>query len=264
MPDENKGDGEGMKFKKSDFGGIYERACERKGGEEVLLSLLPPMPDNKAVAAVPNDRVLSMMAKCVFRAGFNWQVIEKKWPGFEEAFLGFEPGPINFQPDDFWDDLSSNKAIVRHGAKIRSVKDNAAFVLDISEEHGSFGKFVAAWPSEDAIGLWDVLSKRGKRLGGNTGRYFLRFIGKDTFLPGRDTVAAVRIAGLDVPPQPTAKRDLKAIQELFNRWHGETGLPYVHLSRIAAMSAGDNVDPARLATYIRGGAGSVEEADGEA
>ncbi len=242
-----------MDVRKTDFGPIYERACERKGGEDVLLSLLPDAPDPEALAATPNDRVLSMMAKCVFRAGFNWQVIEKKWPGFEEAFLGFEPGPLNFQPDDFWDDLTSNKAIVRHGAKIRSVKENAAFVLDISAEHGSFGQFVAAWPSEDVVGLWDLLAKRGKRLGGNTGRYFLRFIGKDSFLPGRDAVAAVRIAGLDVPPQPTAKRDLKAIQELFNRWHVETGLPYVHLSRIAAMSAGDNIDPQRLASYIRAG-----------
>ncbi len=248
-----------MDLKKTDFGPIYERACARKGGEDVVLSLLPQMPDTAELAATPNDRVLSMMAKCVFRAGFNWQVIEKKWPGFEEAFLGFEPGPLNFQPDDFWDDLTSNKAIVRHGAKIRSVKENAAFVLDISDEHGSFGQFLAAWPSENVVGLWDVLAKRGKRLGGNTGRYFLRFIGMDTFLPGRDAVAAVRIAGLDVPPHPTAKRDLKAIQELFNRWHAETGLSYVSLSRIAAMSAGDNIDPERLAAYIRSGRGGEGE-----
>lgn len=248
-----------MAAKKSDFELIYARACERKGGEKVVQSLLSKMPDKGALAATPDDRVLSMMAKCVFRAGFNWQVIEKKWPGFEEAFLGFEPGPLNFQPDDFWDDLTSNKAIVRHGAKIRSVKENAAFVLDIADEHGSFGQFLAAWPNEDVVGLWDMLAKRGKRLGGNTGRYFLRFIGKDTFLPGRDVVAAARIAGLDVPPQPTAKRDLKALQEMFNRWHAETGMPYVQLSRIAAMSAGDNVDPGRLASYIRAGVGDENQ-----
>ncbi len=242
-----------MDLKNSDFRPIYERACERKGGEDVVQSLLSAPQDAESLAVVSNDRVLSMMAKCVFRAGFNWQVIEKKWPGFEEAFLGFEPGPLNFQPDDFWDDLSSNKAIVRHGAKIRSVRENAAFVLDISDEHGSFGQFLAAWPADDVVGLWDVLAKRGARLGGNTGRYFLRFVGKDTFLPSRDTVAAVRIAGLDVPPQPTAKRDLKAIQEVFNRWHQETGLAYAQLSRIAAMSAGDNVDPERLSGYIRAG-----------
>ncbi|MEM7430199.1 MAG: DNA-3-methyladenine glycosylase I, partial [Pseudomonadota bacterium] len=157
------------------------------------------------------------------------------------------------------DDLTSNKAIVRHGAKIKSVRDNAAFVLDLAKEHGSFGAFLADWPTGDQVGLWTVLSKRGSRLGGNTGRYFLRFIGADVFLPSRDVVRAVRIAGLDVPEEPTAKRDMKAIEELFNTWHEETGLPYVQLSRICAVSAGDNIDPQRLAAYT--GVGSLEGDD---
>ena len=50
---------------------------------------------------------------------------------------------------------------------------------------------------------------------------------------------------------------MTAIQDLFNSWHAETGLPYIQLSRIAAMSAGDNVDPEKLAGYIR--AGGVSE-----
>ncbi len=247
-----------MDLRKTEFGETYERACRRKGGEAVIESLLPAKPDAAALTRLTDDRVLSMMAKCVFRAGFNWQVIEKKWPGFEEAFLGFDPGQLHFQPDEFWDDLTSNKAIVRHGAKIRSVRDNAAFVLDVAKEHGNFGTFLAGWPADDQVGLWDVLSKRGSRLGGNTGRYFLRFIGADVFLPSRDVVAAARMAGLDIPEQPTAKRDLKAMQDLFNTWHAQTGLPYTHLSRIASMSAGDNVEPERLAAYA--GSGGADEA----
>ena len=242
-----------MSVKKNAFAEIYERACNRKGGEDVVKSLLAAPPDMKALAKTTDDRVLAEMAKCVFRAGFNWKVIETKWPGFEEAFLGFEPAQLHFQPDEFWDDLTSNKSIVRHGSKIRSVRLNAQFVLDVADEHGSFGKFLATWPDDDQVGLWDFLSKRGNRLGGNTGRYFLRFIGKDVFLPSRDVVRAVRIAGLDVPEQPTSKRDLKAIQDVFVSWHKETGMPYRQLSRIAAMSAGDNIDPEKLAGYIRAG-----------
>ncbi|MEM7428509.1 MAG: DNA-3-methyladenine glycosylase I, partial [Pseudomonadota bacterium] len=128
-----------MDIRKTSFAETYARACERKGGEKVVRSLLSPEPSLAALRETTDDRVLSMMAKCVFRAGFNWQVIEKKWPGFEEAFLGFDPGRLHFQPDEFWDDLTSNKAIVRHGAKIKSVRDNAAFVLDLAKEHGSFG-----------------------------------------------------------------------------------------------------------------------------
>ncbi len=242
-----------MDTRKTSFGETYERACRRKGGEKVVRSLLSIQPSQEALRATPDDRVLSMMAKCVFRAGFNWQVIEKKWDGFEEAFLGFYPGQLHFQPDEFWDDLTGNKAIVRHGAKIRSVRENARFVLDVAQEHGNFGTFLADWPSNEQVGLWAALSKRGNRLGGNTGRYFLRFIGVDAFLPSRDVVRAVRMAGLDVPEEPTAKRDMKAIQDLFIKWHEETGLPYLNLSRICAMSAGDNIDPERLARYIRAG-----------
>ena len=238
-----------MKYAKTSFADTWKRACERKGGEEIVEKLLAVSNRSDDVRAVPDDRVLSMMAKCLFRAGFNWTVVENKWPGFEEAFLGFQPSVLVFQPDEFWDGLASDARIVRHGAKIRSVRENAQFVLDIADEHGSFGAFLAEWPEDDCVGLWDVLAKRGSRLGGNTGRYLLRFIGKDCFLPSKDVVAAVHMAGIDVAAQPTSKRDLKAVQEQFNMWRKETGLTLTKLSRICAMSAGDNVDPATLAAY---------------
>ena len=128
----------------ADFAKIRARAAKRKGGEAVLASLLGAVPDNAAVADIPDDRILSTMAERVFAAGFVWRVIEQKWPGFEEAFLGFEPKRLLFQPDDFWHDLASDKRIVRNPQKIRSVRDNAAFVERVSKEHGGFGKFLAA------------------------------------------------------------------------------------------------------------------------
>ena len=228
------------------FAEIRERAERRKGGAPGLKKLLPETPDSTALAGATDDRCLAEMTKCIFRSGFSWKVIEAKWPDFETVFLGFEPKPLAFQPDEFWDALTSDKRIVRHGAKIASVRHNAGFVNEISAEHGSFGAFLAGWPDDDIAGLWDLLSKRGKRLGGNTGRYFLRFIGKDCFLPSADVVRALRAGGLEIAENPTSKRDLKAMQAEFNAWHEETGLPYVHLSRICAMSAGENYDPEML------------------
>lgn len=224
------------------FAQIRSLAETRKGGAKALQSLLPETPSDSAVADVSDDRCLAEMAKCVFRSGFSWKVVEAKWPDFETVFLGFQPKPLLFQPDEYWDDIASDKRIIRHGAKIASVRHNAGFVSDIAEEHGSFGGFVSAWPADDMVGLWDVLRKRGKRLGGNTGRYFLRFIGKDSFLPSADVVTALRAGGLEIAPDPTSKRDLKAMQQVFNAWHQETGLPYVHLSRICAMATGENYD----------------------
>ena len=232
------------------FEEIRSRAAERKGGEDVLSTLLPAAPDNAALAAVPDHRILSTMANRVFSAGFVWSVIEKKWPGFEEAFLGFEPKRLLFQPDEFWEGLAADSRIVRNPQKIRSVRDNAAFVDRISAEHGGFGRFLANWPRDDQAGLLALLGKQGNRLGGNTGQYFLRWIGFDAYVVSPDMAAALRDAGLEIAENPTSKKDLAAIQARMNAYASETGLPYTHLSRILAMSTGENRPAADLRAYV--------------
>jgi 3-methyladenine DNA glycosylase Tag len=222
------------------FKAVRVRAEKRKGGPKALEKLLPRKPDMKAVAKLPDYRILAEMTKRVFSAGFAWSVIEAKWPGFEKAFLAFQPAKLTFQPDDFWHDLLSDTAIVRNGAKIASVRENAAFVQEIAREHGSFGKFLAKWPSSDQVGLLNLLAKRGSRLGGNTGQMLLRFVGWDGFVTSQDVVACLRDAGLDIAAEVKSKGDLAKVQAQFNAWASETGLPYVHLSRICAMSIGEN------------------------
>ena len=223
------------------FKTIRRRAETRKGGPEALNKLLPQVPDTLALAKLADNRVLSEMTKRVFCAGFAWNVIEIKWPGFEAAFLGFEPGILTFQPDDFWHELINDKRIVRNGAKIMSVRDNAAFVQQLSTEHGSFGRFLSNWPSSNEIGLLDLLARRGSRLGGNTGQMLLRFLGFDGFVTSKDVVACLREAGLDIAEEVKSKGDLAKVQAQFNAWAKETGLSYAHLSRICALSIGDHI-----------------------
>lgn len=232
------------------FQSIRARAADRKGGDDVLHSLLGPVPDNAALADVPDDRILSTMASRVFSAGFVWSVIEQKWPGFEEAFLGFEPKPLLFQPEDFWHDLASDKRIVRNPQKIKSVRDNAAFVDRVSREHGGFGKFLADWPADDQVGLTAYFGKHGSRLGGNTGQYLLRWLGWDTFIISSDMAAAMRDAGLEIAESPTSKKDLAAIQAQINAWAAETALPRAHISRILSMSIGPNRSVEELRGYV--------------
>jgi 3-methyladenine DNA glycosylase Tag len=223
------------------FSTIRARAEARKGGPDKLAALLPPAPEREALKRLADDRALAEMTKRVFSAGFAWSVIEAKWPGFEEAFHGFSPARLAFEPDDYWDGLAKDARIVRNGAKILSVRKNAAFVMGVAKEHGSFGAFLAAWPSSDEIGLLDCLAKRGDRLGGMTGQMFLRFIGWDGFTTSKDVVACLIDAGLDVAAEPKSRADLKRIQAQFNLWAEETGLAYVHLSRICAYSIGENM-----------------------
>ena len=236
------------------FKTIRARAEKRKGGADALARLLPPKPDLKALRKLSDDRALAEITRRVFSAGFAWSVIESKWPGFEEAFLGFEPKRLAFEPDEFWDRLVKDARIVRNGAKIASVRENARFILDVAKEHGSFGKFLADWSPSNEVGLLELLAKRGSRLGGATGQMLLRFLGYDAFVTSKDVVACLRDAGLDIAEAPTSKRDLAKIQDQFNAWAKETGLSYTHLSRICAMSIGENYEGDRY-----GGRGGEEE-----
>jgi 3-methyladenine DNA glycosylase Tag len=227
------------------FKRIRERAAKRKGGEKVLASLMPKKPNNKALAKLGDDRILSEMAARIFSAGFVWSVIDKKWPSFEEAFLDFNPKRLLFQPAEFWEKLASNKRIVRHAGKIKAVRDNAKFVTEIANEHGSFGKFLAKWPADDQVGLLDLLGKRGARLGGFSGQYFLRFLGWDAFVLSGDVLVCLRDSGVEIGTG-TSKKDLRAAQAQLNAWARESGLPITSISRTCALSIGENYDAGRL------------------
>ena len=182
----------------------------------------------------------------IFSAGFVWDVIDKKWPGFEEAFLGFNPKRLLFQPAEFWEKLASDKRIVRHprqdqgGARECEVRHSRS-----PQEHGSFGKFLAAWPADDQVGLMEFLAKRGSRLGGFSGQYFLRFLGWDAFVLQGDVLTCLRDTGVPIGTG-TSKKDLRAAQAQLNAWAKESGLPITHVSRICALSIGTNHDVARL------------------
>jgi 3-methyladenine DNA glycosylase Tag len=227
------------------FKSIRARAAKRKGGDKVLVSLLPKKPNKKALAKLPDDRILSEMAERIFSAGFVWDVIDKKWPGFEEAFLGFNPKALLFQPAEYWEKLVSDTRIVRHPGKIKSVRENAKFVSEVSAEHGSFGKFLAKWPADDQVGLMEFLGKRGSRLGGFSGQYFLRFLGWDAFVLQGDVLMCLRDSGVPIGTG-TSKKDLRAAQAQLNAWSKESGLPIAHVSRICALSIGENHAVARL------------------
>ena len=171
-------------------------------------------------------------------SGFVWQVVENKWPQFERAFAEFNPAAVASFSDERLEALAQDPGIIRNFSKINATRENAWFVTEIAREHGSFGKFIADWPSSDQAGLLLYLKKHGSRLGGHTGQYFLRFMGKDAYIFSRDVVRVLVAEGI-VEKEPTSKSGLMAVQEAFNTWHEETGLPYCQLSRIMAASIKD-------------------------
>ncbi|GAV19325.1 3-methyl-adenine DNA glycosylase I [Mariprofundus micogutta] len=218
------------------FEDVYHRAVEHKGSVQELNLLLPEDADPQAVVAVDESRFLAEMTRCIFQAGFSWKVIQQKWDGFEDVFQGFEINALlGLLPED-WDEIKQDARIVRNAQKISSVRVNAQFIEDVAIEQGSFARFIADWPVSDLVGLFDLLKKRGSRLGGNSGQRFLRNVGKDTFVLTRDVIRCLQNSGLDIKQNPSSKRDHEAIQNTFNQWHKESGLSYTHMSKIAAYS----------------------------
>jgi len=220
-----------------DFAEIYGIAAARKGGEAALEDMLVRPLSKDQLAQTKDDRWLSTMAKCLFQAGFNWKVIDAKWEGFEATFDGFEPKRVAYYDDGALDRLLSDKRIVRNGAKIKAVIENAAFLVDLAKEHGSAARFFADWPEEDYIGLLDLLGKRGSRLGGVTGQRVLRDMGKDSFILSNDVTARLIAEGV-VDKAPSSKRDMAAVQDAFNLWREESGRSLTEISRVLAMSVG--------------------------
>lgn len=219
------------------FESIFDRAVERKGGEKALNSLLTqPASD---LTAVRDDRVLSQMTKKIFQSGFVWKVVENKWDNFEEVFWGFDIEKLILMPDEMLERKASDPVIIRNFNKVKTIRENALMLKDISDEHGSVGKWLTEWPSNDIIGLWAYLKKHGQRLGGNTGPYALRVLGKDTFLLSRDVEAYFRANKL-IDGGINSKRSLNAIQSCFNQWKDESNLSLQEISQIISYSTGDN------------------------
>ena len=217
------------------FAEILAIAAARKGGEAAVLGDTRAPLSPAALAAIPDDRWLAMMAKVIFQAGISWKMVEGKWPGIEEAFGRFDPAPLSLMDDDRFDALLADRRIIRSGAKVAAIRDNAAFVCRVSAQAGGFGRRIGDWPDSDFAGLLAWLGKEGARLGGSSGAYVLRFMGRDGWILSRDVVARLVAEGVIDGP-PGSKRAMAAVQAAFDRWQAESGLSLTAISRTLAQS----------------------------
>lgn len=203
-----------------------------------LDDLLGPLPREASVLRqLPDDRVFSVMTRRIFRAGLKHALVDAKWPAFEQAFYHFNPEAVQEMSDEMLEDLMQNDRIIRHFGKIKATRENAMLMVELAQSHGSAAAMIADWPEEDIIGLWALLKKRGKQLGGNSAAYFLRMLGKDTFMLTDDVVVALKAQGV-IDKKPTAQRDLKQVQAAFNEWRAQSGRPLCQISRLLAHSIG--------------------------
>ena len=219
------------------FAEIFAEAARRKGGVAALERILSETASRPPaeIAAIPDDRILAEMTRRIFYAGFSSKVIDDKWAAFERGFHGFDANACAFMSEAHFDALLNDRSIVRNGAKIRAVQENAKFLLALRGERGGAARFFADWPDEDYVGLLDVLKKRASHLGGDAAARFLRAIGKPAFIATPDMTAALIREGI-VDGPPGGKRGLAVMQAAFNQWSAESGRDLTAISRVLAMS----------------------------
>ena len=221
----------------TEFSKLFDRAAARKGGADAVNELIKPPKSPAALARTPDDRWLSGMAKAVFRSGFNWSVVENKWSDIEAAYDRFDPYGVASLSDDDLDTLVSDARVIRHWRKLKAIRENAQYLVELAGEHGSAAKFFAEYPSTEYIDLLDDIKRRGAFLGGVTGQYFLRDIGKDSFILSRDVVAALEREKI-FDGSPSSKTSLRKIQAAFNEWVEDGGESLTRVSRVLAFTVG--------------------------
>lgn len=216
-----------------DYKWLHEFCLNRFGSAKALEARLPQPRSDAELRALSDDRYLSLISLRIFRAGLKHSLVDAKWPAFEEVFFGFDPEKVVLMGAERLENLMQDTRLIRHLGKLKSVPRNAQFILDVRREKGSFGALIADWPVSDIVGLWKYLAKTGNQLGGLSAPRFLRMVGKDTFIPTDDMVAALKAQGV-IDKAPTSQKDLAAVQAAFNQWRAESGRPLCQLSVMLA------------------------------
>ncbi len=217
------------------FDELFEIAAKRKGGAAAFEASMPKLKTPRQLAKIPDDTWLATFSRGIFQTGISWKVVDNKWPGILEALWQFDVGRCRMMSDDDLDTLLKDSRVIRHAQKLLAVRDNAIFLSDLAAEHGSAAKFFADWPVTDFVGLLGLMKKRGSRIGGNTGAYALRFMGKDSFVMTGDVVTALIREGV-VDKAPTSQKAQAAVQDAFNQSAEQSGRPMAHISRTLACT----------------------------
>jgi DNA-3-methyladenine glycosylase I len=117
--------------------------------------------DDEWGAPAHDDRHLfEMLTLEGAQAGLSWSTILRKREGYRRLFAGFDPAVVaGFTPVDV-ERLLQDPAIVRNRLKVESTVVNAARVLEVRAELGSFDAYLWSFvDGEPIVRNWRSLSE---------------------------------------------------------------------------------------------------------
>jgi 3-methyladenine DNA glycosylase Tag len=120
------------------------------------------------------------MCRCIFQAGLNWQVIDKKWPTTKKAFANFNIKKVACFTDDDVQRLLRDAGIVRNKNKIYAIIYNAQGFEAIEKQFGSFQAYLDSLDkSDNYAGTVKDLTNKFKHVGPATATLFLYTVGEN-------------------------------------------------------------------------------------
>jgi len=126
-----------------------------------------------------DDGYFEQMAKTVFRSGFNWNVIEKKWPDIQKSFANFSVKKVARFNDGDIDRLMKDKGVVRNYRKIVAVIENAKKIEKVGKEHESFRNYLKAVSKDGEHKLCKTVVRQFSYIGDSMVVSFLRSVGEE-------------------------------------------------------------------------------------
>jgi hypothetical protein len=125
-------------------------------------------------------QILGIVTRAVFQAGVSWAQIARQWDAYETAFANFDPESVaRFSTLDV-DGVLATHGILRVRKKVDATIANAAALLAIAREFGSFHAYAASFDAYAPLAkdlrkrfafigemsVWYVLFRCGERVPG--------------------------------------------------------------------------------------------------
>ena len=112
------------------------------------------------VPVYDDRRLFEMLILEGAQAGLSWITVLKKRENYRLAFDYFDPEKIINYDEGKVEELLGNEGIIRNRLKIESVIKNAHAYFKVSEEFGSFSKYIWSFaPAGPKINRWKNLKE---------------------------------------------------------------------------------------------------------
>ena len=96
-------------------------------------------------------RLFAKLCLDLMQAGLSWRTILYKQDNFMKAFDDFDIKTVAGYGEEKYKELMNDAGIVRNQLKIRAIINNAARVLDVQREFGSFSAYLWRFTQEQTV-----------------------------------------------------------------------------------------------------------------